>query len=100
MRHSSRSPPPPWRSASGAPTAADISTSPYLLGDWGALALALPIVASPSRLPKLERPPFRTSWGFWYNGLNGADLYDDANRDPRGVTGLDPSDTTVSNGAY
>jgi len=49
-----RSPPPPWRSASGAPTAADISTSPYLLGDWGALRTRLADRGIASRLPNLS----------------------------------------------
>jgi porin len=42
------------------------------------------------------------SWkvGAWYNTSNGKDLYLDVNRNPRGVTGLDPLQRSGQFGAY
>ena len=51
-------------------------------------------------LPNLGNWPGSYKLGVWYNSSNGADLYDDVNHDPRGVTGLDPLEHSGQYGAY
>ncbi|MCK9689461.1 carbohydrate porin [Scleromatobacter humisilvae] len=51
-------------------------------------------------LPTLDGRPGSYKVGIWYNTSDGNDLYDDVNRNPRGVTGMDPLRRDGQFGAY
>jgi porin len=51
-------------------------------------------------LPTLAGRPGSYKVGAWYNSSEGADLYEDANGDPAGITGLDPRMHSGQYGVY
>lgn len=51
-------------------------------------------------LPTLDGRPGSYKVGGWYNTSDGVDLYDDVNRNPRGITGLEPLQHSGQYGAY
>jgi porin len=51
-------------------------------------------------LPSVDGRPGSYKIGVWYNSSDGADLYADANNDPRGVTGLESLRRSGQFGAY
>jgi porin len=64
----------------------------------GTTGMLIPLEAA--WLPTLDGRPGSYKVGVWHNTSDANDLYDDVNRNPRGVTGLDPLRRDGQYGAY